>query len=192
MQTSFLSAEELAAMGFKSVGSNVQISRKASIYRPQAIALGSHVRIDDFCVLSGGEGINVGSYIHIACYCALFGSAGIVLEDFAGLSARVTIYSESDDYTGRSLTNPTVPPQYKTAMKRGRVVLRRHVIVGAHTVILPGVELHEGAAVGSQSLVTKDCDAWSIYFGSPAKRLRSRSQQMLELEQKLREGEPPI
>lgn len=188
METSFYSREELLGIGFRSVGDGARISRRASIYNAEAITIGQKVRVDDYCVLSGGSGLTLGNFVHVACYCGLFAGAGIVLEDFAGLSAQVLIYSESDDYSGASLTNPNIPAQYRTKMYKGAVTLRRHVIVGAHSTILPGVELGEGAAVGAYSLVTKSCNAWWIYFGIPARKLRPRSRRLLELEKAFRSG----
>ncbi len=186
METSFYSQEELAGIGFRSVGGGARISRRASIFNPGAISIGQNVRIDDYCVLAGGSGLTLGSFVHIACYCALFASSGIVLEDFAGLSAHVLVYSESDDYSGESLTNPNIPAQYKPGMTRGKVTIGRHVIVGAHSTILPGLELGEGAAVGAHSLITKNCEAWWMYFGAPARKLRRRKRNLLALEQAFR------
>lgn len=188
MKTSFYSEEELNDIGFRSYGQNIFISRKSSIYQPEAISLGNHVRIDDFCVLVGGSGITIGNYIHIGCFSAIYGGAEVIMEDFSGLSAHVTIYSESDDYSGDSLTNPMLPKKYKPKYQRGQVIIKKHVIIGANTTILPGVILHEGVAVGAHSLVTNNCKAWSIYFGCPAKWLKQRSQRLLEYEQEFLKG----
>ena len=65
----------------------------------------------------------------------------------------------------------------------------RHVVVGAGSTNLPGVRHGEGAAVGAHTLVTKDCEAWWIYFGAPAKKLRRRSRELLALEKTLLSGE---
>ena len=48
MNTSFYSESELKRLGFKSVGKNVLLSRKSSIYLPEKITIGNNVRIDDF------------------------------------------------------------------------------------------------------------------------------------------------
>ena len=40
--------DELLAMGFRSVGEDVRVSTRASIYSPELISIGNHVRIDDF------------------------------------------------------------------------------------------------------------------------------------------------
>ena len=56
---SFYTENELKQIGFKRIGENVLISRKASIYQPELIEIGNNVRIDDFCILSGNIFWNV-------------------------------------------------------------------------------------------------------------------------------------
>jgi galactoside O-acetyltransferase len=181
----FLTDQQLQSMGFRGLGSHVQISDKAAIYGAERIELGDHSRIDDFCLLSaGGGGIKIGRYVHIACYSSLVGAATIEMEDFSGLSSRVAIYSSSDDYSGKCLTNPTVPEQYKEVDSRP-VILRKHVIVGAGAIILPGVEIGEGAAVGALSLVNRSCEPFGIYSGVPARFTKERSRALLDLEAQL-------
>jgi len=187
MSTSFYTNIELLEIGFKTVGNEVLISRKTSIYNPEVIEIGNNVRIDDFCVIVGGSKIKLGNYIHIGCYSALYGGAGIVMQDFSGLSGRVTIYSESDDYSGYSLTNPTIPREFKPKLQKGLVTLGRHCIIGASTTILPGVTIGDGSAIGAHSLVISNCDEWTTYFGVPAERLKKRSNKLLELEKQFLE-----
>lgn len=181
---SFYNTDELHALGLKSFGRNVLISRKSSIYNPDAITIGDNVRIDDFCILSGGKNITIGSYIHISAFAAIYGGGGVVMDDFSTLSARVTVYSICDDFSGASLTNPMLPQKYKPGYICKPVRIGRHVVCGAGTIILPGVTLHEGVAVGAASLVTRDCKEWNIYGGNPARILKPRSRDVLELEQR--------
>jgi len=181
--SSFLSKEELDKIGFKSYGKNVLISKMVSIYLPELISIGDNVRIDDFVILSGE--ITLGNNIHIAPYSALFGGAGgagIVMKNYSGLSSRVTIYSISDDYSGEFMTNPTIPSNY-TNVKKGKVVIQEYVIVGATSIILPGVEIGEGTAVGAMSMVIKSLPEWRICSGMPARVLKERSRKLKELEQ---------
>lgn len=182
--SSFYSSEELDEIGFKALGKNVLISRKASIYMPETIAIGNDVRIDDFCCLVGGKkGISIGSNVHIAFHCIVLGNGGVTFGDFSGLSSRCSIYSATDDYSGLSLTNPTVPAPYKKVTE-GEVTLGRHVIIGTNSTVLPHVQIGEGASVGANSLVTKDLDAWGVYVGSPVKRIKDRKKDLLALEKK--------
>jgi len=176
---SFLSREELLQLGFNKLGYNVLISEKAVFYNVKQINIGSNVRIDDFCIISAGkEGIEIGDFVHIACYVSLIGNSKIKLEDYVGLSSKVSIYSSSDDYSGNFMTNPTIPDEYKNIDSR-EVILRKYSIIGSGTVILPGVIIEEGVAVGALSLVTKSVKEWSIYIGAPAKFLKERKKEML-------------
>jgi dTDP-4-amino-4,6-dideoxy-D-glucose acyltransferase len=179
-----LSREALERMGFAGLGANLQISDRASFYGIARISLGDHVRIDDFCVISAGAGgVVIGQHVHIAVYSALIGAGRISLGDFANISSRVSVYSSSDDYSGASMTNPTVPDEYKLA-HHADVAVGRHVVVGSGSVILPGVTLGDGVAVGALSLVKDHCTAFGIYAGNPARRIRERKRDLLVLEQR--------
>lgn len=177
---SYYTETELKSIGFKQIGENVSISRKISIYGAENMVIGNNVRIDDFCILSGC--IILGNYVHIAAYCALFGgNHGIEMKDFTGLSSRSAIYAASDDYSGETLTNPTVAERFR-GVYGGRVTLEKHVVIGTGSTILPGVSIGEGSAVGSMSLVNKSLDAWGIYMGIPCRYRNARSKALLKLE----------
>lgn len=178
MITSFYSQDELQKLGLKSCGNNVLISKKTSIYNPFEISIRDHVRIDDFCILSGN--IELGSYIHIAAYCAVYASHGVVIEDYTGLSPRVTVFSATDDFSGNYLAGPMVEQQYRNIIGK-KVRICKYVLIGASSVVLPGVCINEGASVGAMSLVNKDLESWGIYTGIPVKRMKNRSKRVLEL-----------
>ena len=178
----FLCDDEIRKIGFASVGKNVQLSDKASFYGASRIKVGDNVRIDDFCLLSSGDrGIEIGSYVHIGAYSSLLGAGKITLSDFSGVSSRVSIYSSTDDYSGKFMTNPTLPAEY-TGVYSADVNLCKHVIIGSGSVILPGVTIKMAAAVGALSLVNKDCDEFCIYSGVPIKLIKKRLINLLELE----------
>ena len=186
--TSYYSDEELITMGFQSVGSNVLVSRKSSIYGNSRIMIGNNVRIDDFCVISAGKGgIMIGNHVHIAIYSSMQGEGRITIEDFAGFSSRVSVYSSSDDYLGTFMTNPTVPDKY-TGVNHANVYIGKHVLIGTGAVLLPGIKVNDGAVVGALSLVTQDCEEFYIYKGNPAKKLMPRSRRLLDHEKDLISG----
>lgn len=179
---SFYAPDELATLGLRSCGEHVLISRKASLYNAGAIEIGSHVRIDDFCVLSAGAGgITIGSFVHVAVYVSMIGAGRITLGDYSCLSGRVSIYSSNDDYSGIHLTNPMVPDRYRGVVSTD-VVVGRHALVGAGSVVLPGVTIGEGAAIGAMSFVRGDCAPFGIHAGVPARLIKARSRRLLDLE----------
>ena len=179
-----LSREAVETLGFSSVGENVQISDRATFYGLSRIALASNIRIDDFCVLSAGAGgIIIGNHVHIAVGASLIGAGKITLCDFAGISSRASIYSSNDDYSGVAMTGPTLPNEF-TNVRHADVFVGKHVVVGSGSVILPGTTLEEGVAIGALSLVHKRCEAFGIYAGNPARRIKERKRDLLELEKR--------
>jgi len=185
----WLTQEEIKKLGFAHIGKNVFLSKKASYYNCSKIFIGDYSRIDDFCVLSAGVGgIYIGRNVHLAVYSSLIGAGKITLEDFSGLSARVSVYSSNDDYSGSFMTNPTIPPEF-TNVTHADVMISRHVIIGSGSIILPGVVIEEGVAIGALSLVNKNCQAFSTYIGCPLKKIGSRSENLLEIEKSFLETE---
>ena len=169
------------------VGQDVIIWPEAKIISPEVISIGDSVIIDDFVFIMGGKTTQIGSFVHIASFTSITGGGDLVMEDFTGLSGGVRVYTGNEDYSGGCLTNPSVPYPYRLPT-RSFVHIKKHAIIGANTVVLPGVVIGEGAAIGANSLVTKDCEPWKIYFGSPAKAIKARHQKtILELEAKLRQ-----
>jgi acetyltransferase-like isoleucine patch superfamily enzyme len=186
--TVYYNEHDLSDAGFKAIGENIQIASNCTIIGLENIEIGNNVRIDSYCsiIATGGGWLTLGSYIHIGGYCHLSAGDGIRMDDHSGLSQGVRVYSTTDDYSGKYLTNPTVPAKY-TGIIGGTVVLERHVIVGAGSVIFPNVTVGEGSSIGAQSLINRSLDSWGVFCGSPARRLKNRARQLLDLEEKLKE-----
>jgi galactoside O-acetyltransferase len=180
--STFYSREELLRIGFAAVGDDVHISRLASIHNPENMMIGSHVRIDDFCFLSGR--ITLRNYIHIPTASLFYGGPeGIVMDDFSAVSQRCTLIADSDDYSGQSLTNPTTSERFKSPIT-APIHIKRHVIVGACSTVMPGVTIEEGCAIGAMSLVLRSTRPWTINVGAPCRELKERSKRLLELEKR--------
>lgn len=181
----FLSRQQLQDIGFKAIGKNVLLSDKASIYGASNISIGSNVRIDDFVVLSAGDGgIEIGNYIHIAVYSSLIGAGKITISDFCNLSSKVSIYSSNDDYSGEFMTNPMIPSEF-TNVTQAPVFLGKHIIIGSGGIVLPGVKLAEGCAVGALTLVTKSFGEFNVLAGNPATIIKKRKNNLLVLEREM-------
>jgi galactoside O-acetyltransferase len=185
----FLDANQAGRLPFKAVGKDVTVWEHARIIGAENIAVGNSVIIDDFALLMATGPIRIGSYVHIAAGAMIMGGGECDLGDFVGLSGGVRVYTGDDDYLGGSLTGPTVPAEYRS-VTRSFVRIGKHAIIGANSVILPGVTIGEGASVGALSLVNRDLEPWTIYVGAPARPIRERPRQrILELEAQLRQAQ---
>ncbi len=167
-------------------GDHTKIFPLAKIVGHQFIELGDHVMIDDFTIVMATDETRIGSYVHIGAFSSIMGGGRLVMGDFSGISAGVRLFTGNDSYHGAGLSNPTVPAEFR-AVSRSFIEMGKHCIIGANSVVLPGVKIGEGAVVGANSLVKHDLEAWGMYAGSPCRRIGTRPREMvLELESKLR------
>jgi len=139
-----------------------KIYELAKVVGVDRFELGMHSQIDDFCFINAGDKCVIGRNVHIASFTSIVGGGECYIDDFAGLSAGCRLITASDDFTGPFLTNPTVPPRY-TNVKKGKIRIGKHAIIGTNTVIFPGVTIGEGCAVGAGSIVRKNLKPWTVY-----------------------------
>lgn len=178
-----LTTQEIESLGFASVGKDVRITRGALFFNPGKISIGDRSRIDAFTIISAGDGgVHIGINVHIAAHCIVNGSGGRVeFHDFSGIAPNVCVWTASDDYTKGSLTNGTIPMSLKQNCT-GPVTLGRHVLIGTGSVILPGVQLNDGAAVGALTLIKRNVEAGHVLCGTPARIVAERPLDRLESE----------
>jgi acetyltransferase-like isoleucine patch superfamily enzyme len=175
----YLSEGALNSMGFRYLGKNVLISDKASIYNSAQISIGDNSRIDDFCVLAGK--ITIGKHVHVTVFCNLAGGrAGLTLADFSTLAYGCQVIAQTDDYSGETMTNSTIPMSFKNEKSEPSLV-GRFAILGAGSIVLPGVSIGEGVSAGAGTVFVHSADPWGIYVGVPARRIKERSRNLLRL-----------
>lgn len=174
----FLLEEQIKNLKFKSVGKNVLISDKASIYGAENMSIGNNVRIDDFCILSGK--IEIGNHVHLSAYCALYGRFGIKIGNFCGLSPRCILFSASDDFSGEYMISPMVSDKYIN-LEKGQIELKNYVQIGVNSIIMPNIICYEGSVCGAFSLVKENLKEWTISAGIPAKIIKKRSKNVKNL-----------
>jgi acetyltransferase-like isoleucine patch superfamily enzyme len=169
---------------FKKVGKNVQIGKNVYFRYPDLVEIGDNVIIDDFSYFT--TGLSIGNYVHIGPHCTCIGGreSKLIMKDFSGLSAACRIICGSDDYV-YGLTNPNIPIQFRGKVKSGDIVIGRHAVLGTNTIVHPLVQILDGVATGSFTLVTRDLAPWSVYTGIPAKKIKDRDKTtILELEER--------
>lgn len=115
------------------------------------LTLGDDVYINEFNNLrAGGGNITIGSHTIIAQYVSIIAS-----------NHRI---ASRDVFTRDAGIDET---------RRG-VVIGRGVWIAANAVILPGVEVGDGAIIGAGSIVTKSIPPFAIAAGNPARVMRYR------------------
>ena len=62
----------------------------------------------------------------------------------------------------------------KVSTLKGPTVIGNDVWLGYDCLIMPGVHIGDGAAVGSRSVVTRDVEPYTVVAGDPARPIRKR------------------
>jgi len=119
-------------------------------------------------------GVNIGQDCVVEMYCYMDDQFPelIFLEDHSGPSRHVIIICH-DDVGAKSDYSDAGEPGFAT--RHGFVApvrLKSYSGIGAGSILLPGVTVHEGAVVGAGSVVTKDVAPHTLAGGVPARLLK--------------------
>jgi len=144
---------------------NVKIYETAKIIGLENIDFSSNIIIDDFVFIYARNKIKIGNYVHIGSFSSIAGGEELVMEDFSGLSHGCRVFTGTEDFKGWGFGNPTIPERYRN-VTRSPIHIGRFAVVGANSVILPGVTIGEGVTVAANSVVTKNLDPWGVYSGN--------------------------
>ena len=158
---------------FKNLGNNVKIFEGAKIIKPEVIEIGEFSEIDDFTFIYGGRGIKIGRYVHISRFVSVIGGGELYLGDYTVLADGVRILTGSDSYHGGTRMSTCLPIEQRN-LQISFVRIEKDAFIGTNSIVHPGVTVGEGAIIGSNSLVLKDIEPWTINVGSPTRILKKR------------------
>ncbi len=175
----YYSEDELRAIGFKEIGQQVLISKTCSILTPRKIRLGNYVLIDDFTILDGT--IMIGDHVHISSHCELLtgDQSTIIIGDCCAISSHTSLYALTDEYVGPYLPGPAIPRRYRWITQKD-ICLERFVIIGTHSVVLPGVCLGEGCSFGAMSMINESTPPGGMYVCAATHKLRKLCQRKID------------
>ncbi len=154
----------------KYCGNNVIIGKTVRIRKPEECIIGDNTIIDDFAYISCP--IQIGKNCHIASNVSISGGDGhLYIGNYTTISNHTSIHCSSSDYKKVSLDLPSVPKGKQFGGTISDIHISDYVVVGAHSCILPQVNLPEGFACGAYTLVkNKKYLPISIQHFQPAKK----------------------
>jgi maltose O-acetyltransferase len=115
---------------------------------------GSHIEIGDHSMI--GEDSIVGS------------GADVIIGERVLMGPQVLIYTQNHGTRfGKAMMDQP--------MECAPVRIGSDVWVGARTIILPGVEIGDGAVIAAGAVVTRNVESYSIVGGVPARLIRKRT-----------------
>lgn len=126
------------------------------------IGTGSHIFMDAW--FDCKKNFVVGKNSTINQKCRLDNRGGISIGDNVSISAEVCILTGDHDLQSQDFSGRVRP-----------VVIEDYVFIGTRAMILPGVTLGKGSAVGAGAVVTKSVPPFTVVAGIPAKSIGIRS-----------------
>lgn len=94
---------------------------------------------------------------------------GLIIGDNVLIGPGVVISSGEHQYQNKKI------PVKLQEIKLKTITIEDDVWIGANAVIMPGITLKKGTAVGAGAIVTKSTEPYSVMVGVPAKRIKFRS-----------------
>lgn len=71
------------------------------------------------------------------------------------------------------------PPHMEQLPRKGDTIVGNDVWIGRESVIMPGVNIGDGAIIAAYSVVARDVPAYTVYGGNPAAKIKHRFDQEL-------------
>lgn len=144
---------------------NVKLKNNVLIQENVLIQSTSLVEIGRYTVVNGPNTDLYASInnIQIGAFCSI--ARGVAFQEFTHYSDRLTTH----------LINKHIFKNGKSDIySKGDIIVGNDVWIGAHSVVLSGVTIGNGAIIASNSVVNKDVPPYAVVAGSPAKIIKYR------------------
>lgn len=156
------------------LGQDVDIDTSSNV---NCITTGDRVKIAKRCSIFGGpeNQLHLGNDVYIGMNSAIVGFwSKITIGNNVSIAQNVNIMSASGPNASERL-------QRIFPIDKGEIEIGEHCWIGACAIIMPNVILGEYCVVAANSYVNKSFPAFSIIGGSPAKLIRSFTDQEIEI-----------
>jgi maltose O-acetyltransferase len=168
----------LVAMRLPSLGDHM--TRAASACRVALLRrwifnkAGRRINVGEGVFFSGNKSINCGNDVGFGEGCRIYAGGGLTIGSQVMIAPYVTLITSNHRYMTQFDTSGH-HEEYKP------IVIKDDVWIGERAIILPGVTIGCGAIVGAGAVVTKDVPDWCVVGGNPAKVIKYRNQDEMNL-----------
>lgn len=150
INATFSSGENCRIYG-STIHGNVTIGKYSSLWGP------------NLDITTGEQKVSIGNFCSIA--------RNVTFQTFNHNHKKISTY-----FIGKNLFNEKWENE---KISKGDIYIENDVWIGAHSVILGGITIHNGAVVAANSVVTKDVPPYSIVGGIPARIIGYRFEEIM-------------
>ncbi|MDW1755875.1 acyltransferase [Vibrio sp. Vb2535] len=158
-----LSISKLREIGFGTVLVNVLFQRVLMINRsfPLMVNFTSRVTHSNNIEIIKDRGFGLQNSFAVSGGCYIQAKNGIIIHSSTIFAPGVKIISANHDLNDK-----------KEHISSKPIYIGKDVWIGTNAIILPGVNIGDGAIIGAGSVVTKDIPPYSVCAGVPAKIIK--------------------
>ena len=136
------------------------------VYRALGAEIGKNVVFHFRTEIRGIHRLKIGAGTIIGDNALLAASGGLTIGKNVNLSSNVSIYSFEHDHRD---------PYFRCTPEKTRpITIGDRVWIGSNVIILPGVNIGEGAVCCASCVVTKDVEPYAVVAGIPARKVNER------------------
>lgn len=128
---------------------------------------GMNINIEKGADFGSGDGISIGNNSGLGINCKVRGP--LEIGDNVMMGPDVVIMTNSHNFE-----RIDIPMNIQGSAVPKRVVIGNDVWIGTRVIILPGVEIGDGAIIGAGAVVTKNIPSMAVVGGCPAKVIKYR------------------
>lgn len=166
------------ARRLQSLGTRTVLYAPVMVANPRYIRIGAHTGIRDGArlevvlraglapppMLAIGDRVNIEQGVHVVC------QGRVTIEDEVSITPYCVIVD-----TDHPFDDPDLPPKIGSRLNSRTdsfVRIGQGTFVGAHSIILPNVDIGRGCVIGAGSVVTHSVPDYSLVVGAPARVVR--------------------
>ena len=142
----------------------------AHVQPRRKLRIGPDARISPNAVFSNPDRIEIGARLNLGARCHIWAGPGqgrVIIGNDVLFGPEVMVTAAGYRFNDGS-------PVTEQAMDEADVVIGDDVWLGTRVIVLPGVQIGDGAIIGAGAIVTADIPAGAIAVGTPAKVVGQR------------------
>ena len=147
------------------IGKNFHAGRGVCLWAKSQLKIGDNFYIGKYSIIECDA--TIGDDVIIANHVSLVGRYDHHFQEI-GTPIRLAKQIRDKDYDWKGLNS--------------QIIIEDDVWIGIGSIVLSGVTIKTGSIIAAGSVVTKNTEAYSIYGGNPAKKIRNRFNSNKDLE----------
>lgn len=141
----------------------------------------SSIEIGNMTYFSGSSIVNGNGQLEIGAFCSLAKGIEVFTSNINHPMNFATTYNLHSNLriieNDMGLELPNFHQEIKRLEKKKDVTIGNDVWIGRDVLIMNGISIGDGCIIGARSTITKNCEPYGVYVGSPAKLVKYRFSQ---------------